>query len=134
MTWKRSRGGAASRPRGSKLGRLAALGAVMSLAQAACLFETACSESYDCDSGEACIDGICAEDDGSGSYSDPGGTCLDAGESCGTTSDCCGSALCVDYDGYSVCADQCSSDSGCYSGCCAPTSSGNLVCSAPDYC
>jgi hypothetical protein len=81
------------------------------------------------DSNECCGDDLCI-----GFMCQPPDACMDAGDVCGDDIDCCnylaGSGYCVD----GVCADSCVTGANCVSGCCAPTTMGNLVCSDASYC
>ena len=81
---------------------------------------------YSCTSSPTCFaeldgclaSGDCADggsgDDGDGSDGSSGG-CRSSGDGCGYHGECC-SGVCV-ADGGGVCADTCSSDDDCYSGC-----------------
>ena len=60
--------------------------------------------------------------------------CASTGGTCVVTSDCCGDRTCVDDGTRSQCYDNCTSDSQCASGCCAPLEGGGGVCADAGYC
>ncbi len=92
-----------------------------------------CEKDTDCKGDRVCDDGECVDADASGTGS---GTCTDVGKVCSAGDTCCNDALCVGAEGEdSRCADQCTLDSQCQSGCCAPLSNSSArVCSDPSFC
>lgn len=91
-----------------------------------------CEKDTDCKGDRICDDGECV-DDGASSGS---GSCTEVGKVCSSANTCCSDALCVGVEGEeSRCADQCTLDSQCVSGCCAPLSNSSArVCSDPSFC
>lgn len=102
---------------------------------------TGCEGSYySCTSSPTCFaqldgclaSGDCADGggdgsgDGDGDGSGSSGGCVDSGGGCGYNGECC-SGVCI-ADGGGICADTCSSDSDCYSGCCRPLQGGGSAC------
>jgi hypothetical protein len=77
------------------------------------------------------------DDYGSQEYDDP--ECIEAPDDCEDAGSCCSGAVCIEFAGGdllgSYCADECTSDSMCVSGCCNTTDSGAFrVCSPTEYC
>ncbi|MFO0598698.1 MAG: hypothetical protein U0228_25555 [Myxococcaceae bacterium] len=95
-----------------------------------------CADS--CTSNSGCVSGCCALlVSGNRACSSPSSctsTCAGVNSFCSVNGDCCnwqaGTGFCVDHH----CADSCSRNSDCVSGCCASTLQGSLVCSARSFC
>jgi len=99
-----------------------------------------------CTSGSSCNSGCCAKlSNANVSVCAPRGfcqnTCVAAGSSCMLDEDCClGSGFpskCVTANGgaSATCANECSRNVDCVSGCCAPLTNANAsVCSARQFC
>ena len=108
-------------------------------------FELCSSCSTDCGPCSSfCGDGTCNANESCSSCSLDCGPCQPqcrtAGQVCDENANlhCCSGSLCV-FDVKTPwdksCADMCSYNSECYSGCCAPLGdSGYSVCSPPQYC
>jgi hypothetical protein len=64
------------------------------------------------------------------------GLCAAPGAACGANSACCPGATCtLNAQGASYCADNCTKNSDCMSGCCAPLGNASImVCSDVAYC
>ncbi len=95
-----------------------------------------------CTQGSDCASGCCAPLQGGGMAcflaSQCQSDCAPANEPCTTNADCCGGAgdtqVCVDQGAGQICADRCTSNTQCASGCCAPLKVGGNVCAPPIYC
>ena len=59
--------------------------------------------------------------------------CADAGQDCSILA-CCGNGRCVGGASQVVCAEPCSENAQCNSGCCAQVSAGPRVCAPPLFC
>ncbi len=116
-----------------------------------------CVSDRECSGDQVCRDGTCATPDETpdaqgptpspakpdsgapGSETpDAGGACVATGDACTYEQDCCnylsGTGFCVDFGSGGACADSCTSDADCESGCCAATQGGGSVCSPPAFC
>jgi hypothetical protein len=112
--------------------------------EAVCVTEAAggaiCRAS--CTTGSDCQSGCCAPLTGGGNAcfaaSQCQSDCAAANEPCQTNEQCCGgptdTAVCVNQGAGPICADRCTNDSQCQSGCCAPLQVGGNVCAPPAYC
>ena len=104
-----------------------------------------CTKDADCKGDRVCEDGSCVDPGGSKSTGSgkttsstgSGPSCtLDAGDACGG-SDCCKAGnTCVNYGGTlgQVCGADCTSPSGCSSGCCGALQGGGGACAPTEYC
>jgi hypothetical protein len=85
-----------------------------------------CETDNDCGGGRICDDGKCTEPQ-TGACVEPGNICVGP--------ECCEGSICVSDGSSSVCAAECTSNSQCNSGCCAPVSgTDKSVCSPAEYC
>ncbi|MET0286817.1 MAG: hypothetical protein ABW352_20210 [Polyangiales bacterium] len=95
-----------------------------------------------CSTGADCQSGCCAPLSGGGmacfAASQCQNSCAAANEPCQTNADCCGGAgdtqVCVNQGQGPICADRCTSNAQCQSGCCASLQMGGTVCAPPIYC
>jgi hypothetical protein len=95
-----------------------------------------------CSMGSDCQSGCCAPLSGGGNacfaVSQCHGDCASANEACQTAVDCCGGAadtqVCVNQGAGPICADRCTTNGQCQSGCCAALQVGGNVCAPPIYC
>lgn len=75
---------------------------------------------------------------GGGGTGGSGGSCVSTGNTCSKNGDCCNfqksSGYCVDFGSGARCADACTSNTGCTSGCCALLQSGNKACGPSTAC
>jgi len=89
-----------------------------------------CQKDTDCATGRICEAGACTWASGGSS----GMSCVETGQTCSVNRDCCNfqdeAGFCVN----GTCADACSMDTDCQSGCCAPLVSGQRACAPSAIC
>lgn len=92
-----------------------------------------CDTDFTCDITRVCRNSICVDPNAV----PPSGSCAVPGDLCSETALCCVGATCVDYsDGNGArCGANCTSGTGCNSGCCIPIQNSTLsVCAPAEFC
>lgn len=106
-----------------------------------CVCGPSCLRDLDCATSEVCAQymvnspgdpGVCVSRSwaGGGSTGGGGGT----PNSSGCSPACTSNQMCVNNAGVPICADYCSSNSQCSTGCCATTKNGSRACGPSSYC